>query len=42
MTLEEVQKKVKLAEKFPWLPGDERTAGVIRMNVARLYEVLKK
>jgi len=42
MTLEEAQKKVKLAEKFPWLSGDERTAGVIRMNVARLYEVLKK
>jgi cyclase len=42
MTLEEAQEKVKLAEKFPWLPRDERTAGVIRMNVARLYEVLKK
>jgi cyclase len=42
MTSDEVQKKVTMYEQFPDLPRDERTTGVIRMNVARLYEVLKK
>ncbi|MBN1160373.1 MAG: MBL fold metallo-hydrolase [Dehalococcoidales bacterium] len=42
MTLEEVQKKVTMHEQFPNLPHDERTAGVVNMNVTRLYEILKK
>lgn len=42
MSLQEAQKKVTLAEVFPDMPRDERTAGIIRMNVERLYEVLKK
>jgi cyclase len=42
MTLEEVQQKVTMAKQFPDLPRDERTAGIVRMNVERLYEVLKK
>jgi glyoxylase-like metal-dependent hydrolase (beta-lactamase superfamily II) len=42
MTMEEVQKKVTMLKQFPNLPRDERTAGIVRMNVTRLYEVLKK
>jgi cyclase len=42
MTLEETQKKVTMVKQFPNIPGDERTAGIISMNVARLYEVYKK
>jgi len=42
MTLKEVQQKVTMAKQFPNLPRDERTAGIINMNVTRLYEVLKK
>lgn len=42
MTLEEAQQKVTMAIQFPNLPRDERTAGIIRMNVTRLYEVYKK
>jgi hypothetical protein len=42
MTLKEAQSKVTMAKQFPNLPRDERTAGIIQMNVTRLYEVLKK
>jgi glyoxylase-like metal-dependent hydrolase (beta-lactamase superfamily II) len=42
MTLEETQKQVTMTKQFPNLPRDERTSGVIQMNVTRLYEVLKK
>ncbi|OGO20643.1 MAG: hypothetical protein A2Z15_01070 [Chloroflexi bacterium RBG_16_50_11] len=42
MTLEEVQKKVNMVKQFPNLPRDERTSGIVSMNVTRLYEVLKK
>lgn len=41
MSSEEVQEKVTLYEQFPQLPRDERTVGIIRMNVARIYETLK-
>jgi len=42
MSSAEVQEKVTLAEIFPHIPRDERTVAVIRMNVGRLYEILKK
>ncbi len=42
MTLQEVQSKVTMAKEFPSLPRDERTKGIIQMNVTRLYEILKK
>jgi cyclase len=42
MTLQEVQSKVTMAKEFPNLPRDERTTGIIQMNVTRLYEILKK
>jgi glyoxylase-like metal-dependent hydrolase (beta-lactamase superfamily II) len=42
MTVEEVQQKVTMVKQFPDMPRDERTAGVVRMNVARIYETLKK
>ncbi len=42
MTLQEVQSKVTMAKEFPNLPRDERTNGIIQMNVTRLYEILKK
>ncbi len=42
MTLEEAKKKITMIEQLPNLPHDERTAGIIQMNVTRLYEVLKK
>jgi glyoxylase-like metal-dependent hydrolase (beta-lactamase superfamily II) len=42
MTLEEAQKTITMAKQFPNFPRDERTAGIIKMNVTRLYEVLKK
>ncbi|MCX7911925.1 MAG: MBL fold metallo-hydrolase [Dehalococcoidales bacterium] len=41
MSLEEAQKNVDLTRIFPEMPRDERTAGIIRMNVARLYEYLR-
>ena len=40
MTRQEVQKKVTMLEQFPDLPRDERTAGVVVMNVGRIYDVL--
>jgi len=42
MTRAEAQQKVTMAKQFPNLPRDERTAGIIRMNVERLYELFKK
>jgi cyclase len=42
MSLQEAREKVTLAEVFPNMPRDERTVSTIRMNVERLYEVLKK
>ena len=42
MTAEEAQKKVTMTKQFPNIPRDERTAGIISMNVARIYEVYKK
>jgi len=42
MTLKEVQQKVTMYKQFPNLPRDERTAGIVNMNVTRLYEILKK
>ena len=42
MTLQEAQEKVTFAEIFPHIPRDERTVAVIRMNVERLYDILKK
>jgi len=42
MSLAEAQEKVTFAEIFAHLPDDERKKMVIRMNVGRLYEYLKK
>jgi glyoxylase-like metal-dependent hydrolase (beta-lactamase superfamily II) len=42
MTLQEAQSKITMVKEFPNLPRDERTNGVIQMNVNRLYEILKK
>jgi cyclase len=41
MSSEEAQKKLTFAREFPELPRDERTATVVRNNVARIYEYLK-
>jgi len=43
MSLEEAQEKVSLLDRYPMEPGSEPMAEMVqRMNVARLYEVLKK
>lgn len=43
MTLEEAQDKVSLLDRYPMQAGAEARANMLqRMNVARLYEVLKK
>lgn len=42
MSLQETQEKVTFEGLLPQIPRDERSADVIRMNVTRLYEVLKK
>jgi cyclase len=42
MTLEEVQKNVTMAKQYPNMPRDERTAGIVSMNVTRIYEYYKK
>ncbi len=42
MTLEEAQEKLTFIEEFPQLERNERTANIIRTNVGRLYEHLKK
>jgi cyclase len=41
MSLEEAQDKVTYAKEFPQLPRDERTAGIIKMNVGAIYKYLK-
>jgi cyclase len=42
MTKEEVLQNVTMLKQFPDMPRDERTAGIVKMNVTRLYEVYKK
>lgn len=43
MSLEEAQEKVSLKDRYPMQPGSEPMIEMVqRMNVARLYEVLKK
>ena len=43
MSLEEAQEKVSLLDKYPMQPGSEAMGEMLqKMNVARLYEVLKK
>jgi cyclase len=42
MTLEETKQKVTMVEQFPDIPRDERTAGMVQMSIAGLYEKLKK
>jgi cyclase len=41
MTLGEAQEKLTFEKESPQLPRDERTANIIRSNVARLYEYVK-
>jgi glyoxylase-like metal-dependent hydrolase (beta-lactamase superfamily II) len=42
MNKQEVLEKVTMAEHYPEAAGDQRMSGIIRMNVERLYEYLKK
>jgi cyclase len=42
MTRQEAQKKVTMVKQFPNLPRDERTAGIVVMNVGSLYDILEK
>ncbi len=43
MSLEEAQDKVSLLDRYPMQPGNEAMGQAVQqMNVARLYEVLKK
>ena len=43
MSLEEAQDKVSLLDRYPMQPGGEAMGEMVqRMNVARLYEILKK
>jgi hypothetical protein len=42
MSLKEAQEKVTFAGIFAHLPDNDRKKMVIRMNVGRLYELLKK
>lgn len=43
MSLEEAQEKISLLDRYPMQAGTEERAKLVqRMNVARLYEVLKK
>jgi cyclase len=42
MSLEEAQENVTFEGLLPQIPRDERSVDTIRMNVARLYEVLKR
>jgi len=42
MSLEEAQEQISLLDRYPMQPGSENMAKLVqRMNVARLYEVLK-
>jgi glyoxylase-like metal-dependent hydrolase (beta-lactamase superfamily II) len=43
MSLEEAQEKVSFFDRYPMEPGSEPMAQLVQhMNVARLYQVLKK
>ncbi len=42
MSLEEAQEKLTFVQEFPHLERNERTSNIIRTNVGRLYEHLKK
>jgi cyclase len=43
MSLEEAQERVSLLDRYPMQPGNEAMAPFVqRMNVARLYQVLKR
>lgn len=42
MTLEEAQKTLTMAKQFPDFPRDERTKGIIAMNVTSIYKYYKK
>jgi len=42
MTLEEIQKTLTMTKEFPNLPRDERTKGIITMNLASIYKYYKK
>jgi glyoxylase-like metal-dependent hydrolase (beta-lactamase superfamily II) len=42
MTLEEAQKNITMAKQFPDIPRDERTAGIITMNVGAIYQYYMK
>ena len=43
MSLENAQDKISLLDRYPMEPGNEAMGPMLqRMNVARLYEVLKK
>jgi len=42
LSLPEAQEQVTFEGLLPQIPRDERSADIIRMNVGRLYEVLKK
>ena len=41
MTPAEAQEKLTMAKEFPNLPRDQRTANIIRSNIARIYDYLK-
>jgi cyclase len=42
MTLEEAQRTLTMTKQFPDIPGDERTKGIITMNVTSIYKYYKK
>jgi len=42
MSLEEAQEKLPLAEPFSKMPKEGPAAGFLRMNIERIYQVLKK
>jgi len=42
MTVEEAQKNLDMAKKFPDLVVDERTKGIIAMNIGAIYKYYKK
>ena len=42
LSMEEAQNRLSLPQLFPGLPVEERMAEIKRMNIAHLYEVLKK
>jgi cyclase len=42
MSSQEAQDKISLLNRYPGLPDDQRMTEIQRMNIAHLYEVLKK